>query len=60
MELILIGITAVVIWWSWDRRRHPLKRCPSCRTSPGRKLSAWNGSAYGACRRCGGKGEVRR
>ncbi|WP_433252799.1 hypothetical protein ACQPYK_08460 [Streptosporangium sp. CA-135522] len=59
MELILIGFTAAVIWWSWDRRRHPLKQCQSCRGT-GKKMSSWNGSAYGACLRCGGKGEVHR
>ncbi|MGC5009726.1 hypothetical protein ACLQ2R_03070 [Streptosporangium sp. DT93] len=60
MELFLAGMTAAVIWWSWDRRRHPLKRCRACRSNPGRKMSSWNGQAYGACRRCAGRGEVRR
>lgn len=59
MELILAGLTAAAIWWRWDRRRHPLKKCRPCRGS-GKKSSAWSSSAYGECGRCGGKGEVRR
>ncbi|MFD1940577.1 hypothetical protein ACFSKW_54900 [Nonomuraea mangrovi] len=59
MELILLGVTAFVLYLIWDRRRHPTKRCRPCKGS-GKKFSRWNGQAYGVCRRCGGKGEVRR
>ncbi|MCG5220245.1 hypothetical protein [Streptosporangium sp. KLBMP 9127] len=60
MELILILVTLAAMYWAWDRRRHPMKRCRSCRHSPGLKVSSLNGQAFGVCRRCGGKGEVRR
>lgn len=60
MELALLLLTALVLYIAWDRRRHPMKRCRACRKSPGKKISSWNGQAYGACRRCAGKGEVPR
>ncbi|MFI6813789.1 hypothetical protein ACIBG7_15315 [Nonomuraea sp. NPDC050328] len=60
MELMLALVTLAFAYWCWDRRRHPMKACPRCRRSPGRKVSSWNGQAYGTCRRCDGRGEVRR
>ncbi|WP_144070079.1 hypothetical protein [Nonomuraea indica] len=60
MELVVALVLVFVLYLVWDRRRHPMKPCPRCRRSPGKKLSAWNGQAYGVCRRCDGKGVVRR
>ncbi|MBF8191644.1 hypothetical protein ITP53_39320 [Nonomuraea sp. K274] len=59
MELILAAVTALVIYYMWDRRRHPKKVCGRC-GGTGQKTSSWNGRAFGVCRRCRGKGEVRR
>lgn len=59
MELALILLTALALYLMWDRRRHPVKYCRACKGS-GKKTSRWNGLAYGVCRRCGGRGEVRR
>ncbi|MFE3449605.1 hypothetical protein ACFXJ8_11785 [Nonomuraea sp. NPDC059194] len=60
MELAVILLIALAVYLAWDRQRHPMKRCRACRTSPGKKISKWNGQAYGVCRRCAGAGEVRR
>jgi DnaJ-class molecular chaperone len=55
--LVLAAIVVVVGWWV-DVQRRPIRRCPSC---DGSKKNAGDGSRYwGTCRRCGGKGEVRR
>ncbi|GGS88633.1 hypothetical protein ACFFV7_50865 [Nonomuraea spiralis] len=59
MELAIITLTLLVIYLVWDHYRHPKKACPRC-VGSGRKTSRWNGKAYGLCRRCRGKGEVRR
>lgn len=57
--VLIVIITLLVIYLAWDRRRHPLQLCTRCGGS-GRKMSRWNGRAYGVCRRCRGKGEIRR
>lgn len=57
---IVLGAVAAVGAWYADVRLRPWKPCPSCngrtRTKGSRR------TAYGKfrCRRCGGKGEVRR
>lgn len=59
MELIIIGVTLAVLYLWWDRARHPRKHCRSCQGT-GHRTSRVNGRAYGVCRRCGGKGALRR
>jgi DnaJ-class molecular chaperone len=59
MELIVIAATALVLYLFWDRSRHPRKFCPRCQGT-GRRTSRINGRAYGPCRRCTGKGTLRR
>lgn len=60
MEIIVFGALVLIALWYLDRRRHPLKKCPACKGNPGKKMSRWDGTAYGACSRCGGRGEVNR
>lgn len=62
MTVLWLVLAALVIGGGWyvDVRWHPWKPCPSCH---GRTRNAGSRpSAYGKhhCRRCGGKGEVRR
>ena len=59
MELTLVIVTLLVIYLTWDRSRHPKKYCRACKGS-GKRTSWINRRAYGVCRRCGGKGELRR
>jgi DnaJ-class molecular chaperone len=55
--LVIAGAVAVGAWWV-DVRRHPVRRCPSCNGS--KKNTGSSGKRWGTCRRCKGKGEVRR
>jgi hypothetical protein len=54
--VVLAAAIAVTAWWV-DVQRHPIRRCPSCN---GSKRNSGNAKRWGTCRRCGGKGEVRR
>ena len=55
--VVLVAAIAVVAWWV-DIQRHPIRRCPSCNGS--KKNAGSSSLRWGTCRRCGGKGEVRR
>ncbi|MDX3099687.1 hypothetical protein [Nonomuraea angiospora] len=59
MELLIIGLTLLVVFLLWDRSRYPRKYCRPCKGT-GRRRSWLSGRAFGVCRRCGGKGELRR
>ncbi|MEU4235621.1 hypothetical protein AB0F17_66135 [Nonomuraea sp. NPDC026600] len=59
MEWIIIGLTLLALYVFWDRSRHSKKYCSRCKGS-GRRTSWINGRAYGECRRCSGKGSLRR
>jgi DnaJ-class molecular chaperone len=54
--VVIVAIVVIAGWWL-DVRRHPIRRCPSCN---GSKRNTSNSQRWGTCRRCGGKGEVRR
>jgi len=56
--LVLIGAIAVIAWWV-ELQRHPIRTCPGCN---GAKKNTGDRSStrWGVCRRCGGKGYVRR
>jgi DnaJ-class molecular chaperone len=56
VSVVLLVVAVVVVGWLVDVRRRPIRRCPSCN---GTKKNS-SGSIWGPCRRCGGKGEVRR
>ncbi len=55
--VVLVAAVAIVAWWI-DMQRHPIRRCPSC--SGSKKNAGSTSQRWGICRRCGGKGEVRR
>jgi DnaJ-class molecular chaperone len=55
--VVLIAIVALVAWW-FDLQRHPIRRCPSCNGT--KKNGGSTPLRWGTCRRCSGKGEVRR
>ena len=55
--LVLIAVVALVALWV-DVQRHPIRRCPSCKGT--KKNGGSTALRWGTCRRCGGKGEVRR
>jgi hypothetical protein len=55
--VVLVAAGVVVIWWV-GVQRHPIRRCPSCKG--GKKNAGSTSERWGMCRRCGGKGEVRR
>jgi hypothetical protein len=55
--VVLIGAAIVVAWWL-SVQHHPIRRCPSCKGS--KKNAGSTSERWGTCRRCGGKGEVRR
>jgi hypothetical protein len=55
--LVLIAVAILVGWW-FSVQRHPVRRCPSCKGS--KKNAGSTSLRWGACGRCGGKGEVRR
>lgn len=57
--VVVIIVAVVVIAWWVDVQRHPIRRCPSCK---GTKRNTGNTTSlrWGTCRRCGGKGELRR
>jgi hypothetical protein len=59
MELVIAGLTLLVLLLLWDRSRYPRKYCRACKGT-GQRTSWINGRAYGTCRRCGGKGSLRR
>jgi DnaJ-class molecular chaperone len=54
--LLIVAVIAVGVWWV-DVKIHPIRRCPSC---GGSKRNSSNPARWGTCRRCSGKGEVRR
>ncbi len=56
--LILIVAAGAWIYWRFDVRQHPYRPCSRCngkRTNAGSTSRAW-----GLCRKCGGRGSVRR
>jgi DnaJ-class molecular chaperone len=55
--LLIIAAAVVVGWWA-TVQRHPIRKCPACKGS--KKNAGSNSERWGTCRRCGGKGEVRR
>ncbi len=55
--VLIIGAAVVVGWWA-TTQRYPIRKCPSCKGS--KKNAGSNSERWGTCRRCGGKGEVRR
>ena len=59
MELIIIGLILLTLILLWDRARYPRKFCRACKGT-GRRRSWIIGSAFGECRTCGGKGQLRR
>ena len=57
--LAVLAVAAVVVaGWYVDVRWHPVRRCPSC----GGSKKNWGSDTrrWGTCRRCGGRGDVRR
>jgi DnaJ-class molecular chaperone len=60
VALILLAALVTAGGWYIDVRWHPWRPCPSCGGRTRNKGS--RPAAYGKhnCRRCGGKGEVRR
>lgn len=59
MELVIVGLVLLVLVLLWDRSRYPRRYCRGCKGT-GRRRSRISGQAFGLCRRCGGKGELRR
>lgn len=59
MELVIVALVLLVLVLLWDRSRYPRKFCRSCKGT-GRVRSRVAIGAFGLCRRCGGKGELRR
>ena len=59
MEWVLIAATVFALFLMWDRARHPKKYCQRCKGT-GQQLSLISRRAHGTCRRCGGKGSLRR
>jgi hypothetical protein len=59
MSALLVIIIGVILlaWWG-TVRRHPIRKCPSCKGS--KKNAGSTSERWGLCGRCGGKGEVRR
>jgi hypothetical protein len=58
--LFFVGIAVILGYLLRDVRRYPRVPCPAC-GGTGRRYSSWNPRASGPrCRRCGGKGYVRR
>jgi hypothetical protein len=55
---VLIVAIIVIVLWQLEVRRHPIRRCPSCKGS--RRNFGSNASRWGKCRRCGGTGKVSR
>jgi DnaJ-class molecular chaperone len=55
--VVIVGAVAVTAWWL-NVQRHPIRRCPSCNGS--KRNAGSNSDRWGNCRRCGGKGELRR
>jgi DnaJ-class molecular chaperone len=55
--VVIIVVVVAALWWS-TMQRHPIRVCPSCKGS--KKNSGSTDQRWGTCRRCGGKGEVRR
>jgi DnaJ-class molecular chaperone len=55
--VVIVGIIVIGIW-QLSVRRHPVRRCPSCKGS--KHNAGSTDSRWGICRRCGGKGEIRR
>jgi hypothetical protein len=54
--VLIVAAVALIGWWV-DVQRRPIRRCPSCK---GSKRNSGSSQRWGTCRRCGGKGEVRR
>jgi DnaJ-class molecular chaperone len=57
--VVLVIVVIVVIGWWVDVQRHPIRRCPRCKGTK-RNTGSTTSLTWGTCRRCGGKGEVRR
>ncbi|MCW2932021.1 MAG: hypothetical protein JWM19_2983 [Actinomycetia bacterium] len=55
--VVIVAAVAVAAWWI-DVHRHPMRTCPSCKGS--KKNTNSSGQRWRTCRRCSGKGEVRR
>jgi DnaJ-class molecular chaperone len=55
--VVIVAAIAVAGWWI-DVHRHPMRSCPSCKGS--KKNTSSNGQRWRTCRRCAGKGAVRR
>ena len=55
---VLIVAIIVIALWQFDVRRHPVRRCPTCKGTM--RTAGSSKSRWGYCRRCGGTGEVRR
>ncbi len=56
--ILIIIVIIVIVGWSFDVRYRPNRQCPSCKGS--KKNRGSTELRWGTCRRCGGKGEVRR
>lgn len=56
--VVVVGAVAAVAWWV-DVHRRPIRRCPSCNGTK-RNTGSSTSIRWGTCRKCGGKGEVRR
>jgi DnaJ-class molecular chaperone len=57
MGILLIVAVIAVGAWLVNVRLYPIRRCPSC---GGSKRNSTNANRWGTCRRCSGKGEIRR
>ena len=57
-EIVVIAVAVAVTAWWIDVHRHPVRQCPSCKGS--KKSGGSNSRRWGTCRRCKGKGELRR
>jgi DnaJ-class molecular chaperone len=55
--VVIVAVVVIIGWWV-DVQRRPIRRCPSCNGS--KKNAGSSSLRWGTCRRCGGKGEVRR
>jgi DnaJ-class molecular chaperone len=55
--VVIIALVIAAGWWV-DLRLHPFRRCPRCNGR--RRNEGSTNSHWGYCRRCGGRGEVRR
>ena len=55
---IVIAVIGAYYLWRLDVRHHPYRPCPRC---GGKRMNAGSSaSRWGLCRKCGGRGAVRR